>query len=138
MPLKKAIISSGISLFCISALSAQDLTKHRPLQQVVGFQEYVQRKWRMQKLPNNSFFLRSNLDYTYPAIEVPETYSFFGPNWCGTGRVSSDDAEFKADFYTKKMRYFQWHTESWWRDNSEETISSFLKNVLLNIDLTPQ
>lgn len=137
MPLKKAIICGGISLFCISALSAQGLTNNRPLQEVVGFQEYEQRKWRMQHLPKNSYFLLSALEYmssldTLSDSILSKTYFF-----CGyTG--SSDESLMKANWQARKLEYCHWQKESWWRDRSKGTISLFLRDILSNIELPRQ
>ena len=138
MPLKKAIICSGISLFCINALSAQEFTNHKPLQKVVGFQEYQQRKWRMHHLPKNSYFLLSSSEYMSALDTVPEWMLSRGGFFCGYTGSSDENSLVPTNLQARKLEYCHWQKESWWRDNSQETISSFLKNVLSNIDHTRQ
>ena len=132
MPLKKAILCSGFSLFCITALSAQELTDRRPLQKVVGFQEYQQRKWRMQHLPKNSYFLFPSSEYMSPIDTVSDwvlskTYFF-----CGyTGR-SDENGLVPTNVQARKLEYYHWQKESWWRERSNGTSSVVLKYILSN------
>lgn len=135
MSLTKAIISGGISLCCITAASTQDFSNYRPETKVLGFQEYEQRKWRMQHLPKNSYFLLPSLEYMSgldvpPDSTLPRIYFF-----CGyTGR--SDESLVTANWQARKLEYCHWQKEGWWRNRSQGTVSLLLRNILQNIDRT--
>ena len=138
MPLQTAIIYCGISLFCITTLSAQNLTIQKSLQKAVRFQEYQQKNWRIQHLPKNSYFLLSSSEYMSTLDTVPEWILSRGGFYCGFTGSSDENALVPTNLQARKLEYCHWQKESWWRDNSQVTISPFLKNVLSNIDLTRQ